>query len=174
MSQKPRNDTHESTFMSLAMLERIVEVPWDSYPRPPYEKVCRIPEALRSVYSANDLNSSRKAAAALTWAIGNDHSGTYYPALLGVLPFVEDLLRNGSIWSRAAVLGFLCDMLFTFAPESGYEEFTDSSGRCINVETEFRAWMHDLHPLLAHLAQHRDEPSKYARELLEEIDGKNG
>src|SRR5262249_51781037 len=153
---------------------KIAEVAWDSYPRPAYAKECRVPEALRSLYSANDLNAASDAAGKLTWAIGNDHSGSYYPALLGVLPFLEDLLRNGTTWSRTVVLGFLSDMLITFRPEPGYEEFTDSSGCCVNVEAEFKAWMRALRPLLSHLAQPQYDWSDYAQELLDEIEGRSG
>jgi len=156
------------------MLEKILETPWGSYPWPEWEKTIRVSEALHCIYAAKDEKSAETASSKLRWAVGNDERGSYYPALIGVLPFLDDVLRNGGRWPRWAVIGVLTDFFWSFGPEPGLEEFADSAGHRISVESEFKAWARNLRPLLSDIAQRRDETSDAARRLLEMIDEKSG
>ena len=158
----------------MLMLQKILETPWDSYAQPEGKASARVPEALRCVYAANDAKSAEAASSKLRWAVGNDHSGTYYPVLLGVLPFLDDLLRNCARWPRETVLGFLTDLFYSFEPEIGYGEVTTTDGRCISVERKFRAWVRNLRPLLSDMAQRQDVMSDAAQGLLKAIDEKSG
>ena len=151
--------------MPFSMFERIAEVAWDSYPRPSYIKVCRVPEALRALYYADEKDDSKDVADQLSWAVGNDHCGSYYPVLLGALPFIEDVLRNGGIRSKSIALCFLYNIL-GHVLDQDCGGFTNSSGNSVDIDAEFRSCMAGLRPLLLDMVQHEDKMSNLARALL--------
>jgi hypothetical protein len=57
------------------------------------------------------------------FAIGNDHKGSYYPAALCAVPLLVRVAATCPGWPRYLALEVLTDLLISFGPEPGYEEF---------------------------------------------------
>lgn len=84
-------------------------------------------------------------------AVGNDHCGTYFPAVLDVIRALGRMLREGSLRVKAAVVDVLCDWPH-YCPERGYDIVQTPDGpRPLRrmVEQELRALRGDLESFLA-------------------------
>ncbi|MEZ5901318.1 MAG: hypothetical protein R3D51_17705 [Hyphomicrobiaceae bacterium] len=68
----------------------------------------------------------------ILYSIGNNHAGTYYPVALTVLPEFDCILLRGSLAACEIVLDVLIELVTSFAPEPGFEYYTDDTG----IETD--------------------------------------
>src|ERR1700683_5701702 len=99
-----------------------------NYAQPEWNTETSVADALANVGESNDSDSSERACNKLLYAVGNNHAGTYYPVLVAVTPFMDEILRIGHPWSVRTVLSVLIDLLSSFEPAPGYETFNDEAG----------------------------------------------
>lgn len=137
----------------------------DHFPQPESNDPGSVEAALEALWSACDEPSAIEAYDAFLWAMGNNHAGTFYPVVLGVLPEIEQLLVSGKPWAQRATIEALIDLGGSFAPEEGYETYLGGS-----VQGTLRAFIHSMRGHIAPLAIGDDARAKSAIDLLELID----
>ena len=103
------------------MLETLETIAWASLAQPASNTADAVPRALRRVAALRSEDEAGAAYHGLLYAVGNDHAGTYYPVVEQVMPFLGEILTEGSDRAREVVLDALTDLLNSFDPESGYE-----------------------------------------------------
>ena len=135
------------------------------FPQPDSNEPDSVEKALLALREANDAQTAVDACDAFLWAMGNNHAGTYYPVVLGVLRELEQILTSGRAWSQRAVMESLIDLGGTFAPEPGYETFMGAS-----VRETLTTFIHSLRHHLVGLAAGSDARAESAADLLELID----
>ena len=134
-------------------------------PQPDSNESDTVEKALLALREANDEQTAVDACDAFLWAMGNNHAGTFYPVVLGVLPALEQILVNGQAWAQRAVMESLIDLGGTFVPEPGYETHLGAS-----VQDTLRTFIQSLRPHLGALATGNDARARSAADLLDLID----
>jgi len=143
------------------MLDRIKSVEWWSHAQPEWNKPTSVADALAKV-----VRSENGAYDSLLYAVGNNHAGTYYPVLLVVMPFLEELIHSGEPSQQRIALSVLDDLFASFHPEPGYEETeTPDVGRQ-NVEVAFKQRVRALVPTLKAIVASGGENSSLAQQLV--------
>jgi hypothetical protein len=142
------------------MLDRIDAVRWSDYAQPEWNKPGSIVDALAGV-----VRGESSAYDSLLYAVGNNHAGTYYPVLLAVMPFLEEILDAGEVSSQRVALDVLIDLFGSFDPEPGYEEVDAPAGGKRSVEEAFAERMHALRPALERIAVDGGSNASLAEEL---------
>jgi hypothetical protein len=140
----------------------------DHFPQPESNDSNSVDAALDALWNAYDEPTANDAYDALLWATGNNHAGTYYPVVLGVLPEIEQILVNGKEWAQRAAMESLIDLGGSFVPAEGYETYLGAS-----VKETLNAFIHSMRHRIAPLATGTDMRAKSAIELLELIDDQN-
>lgn len=135
------------------------------FPQPESNDSGSIEAALGALRNAEDEATALEAYDAFLWAVGNNHLGTFYPVILGVLPEIEQILVGGTVWAQQAVLESLIDLGGTFVPEPGYEEHLG-----VSVHQALRAFIHSMRSHIAPLASGNGPRARSAADLLELID----
>lgn len=135
------------------------------FPQPESNESGTVEAALDALRNSDDESTANEAYDALLWAIGNNHAGTFYPVVLGVLPEIEQILMNGSAWAQRAAMESLIDLGGSFVPEEGYENHLGAS-----VQGVLNAFIHSMRHHIAPLASGNDARAKSAVDLLELID----
>ena len=74
------------------------------FPQPESNDSGSVEAALDGLRDAEDESAASEAYDAFLWAVGNNHAGTFYPVILGVLPEIEQILRNGKAWAQRAAM----------------------------------------------------------------------
>lgn len=143
------------------MLDRIKSVEWRNYAQPEWNKPTSIVDAL-----AKCVESDSAGYDSLLYAVGNNHAGTYYPVLLAVMPFLEELIHIGGPSQQRAAMCVLDDLFASFHPEPGYEEIETTDGRRQSVEGVFRQRVRALAPTLEVIAGSGTANSSLASQLL--------
>ncbi|MEN9361173.1 MAG: hypothetical protein RL095_2708 [Verrucomicrobiota bacterium] len=142
------------------MLEKLKDFDWSMIPGNEYyipEHVT--PAILGLAFPEKDKDVTSDAR----WALGNDHCGTYYPALIWALPFLNEILISGTEEGRNATIGYLFDGL-RFWPEP--ETIQDETGAEVSVHELMKVPLESIRATLRNI----DTPD--ARDLLEDIDKK--
>jgi hypothetical protein len=137
----------------------------DHFPQPPSNDPGTVEDALEALSSAHDESTAVDACDAFLWAVGNNHAGTFYPVILGVLPEIERIVVSGKAWAQRAAIEALIDLGGTFVPEKGHETYLGSS-----VQETLKAFVQSMRRHIAPLATGDDARAKSAAELLELID----
>ena len=137
----------------------------DSYPQPEWNDPDSLGHALEALHNADDASSAQEAHDRFLWAVGDNHSGSYYPVVLAALPGLEQVLLTGNAWAQQTVLESLIDLGGPFVPEEGHETHLGHP-----VKHTLHAFLQTLRPHVAALAQGQHERARSARELLELID----
>jgi hypothetical protein len=135
------------------------------FPQPESNESGSVEAALDALRNANDETTATEAYDAFLWAMGNNHAGTFYPVVLGVLPEIEQILINGQAWAQRAAMESLIDLGGSFVPEEGYENYLGAS-----VQESLDAFIHSMRHHIAPLANGNDARAKSAIDLLELID----
>jgi hypothetical protein len=135
------------------------------FPQPESNDSGSVEAALDALRDAEDESTASEAYDAFLWAMGNNHAGTFYPVILGVLPEIEQILMNGKVWAQRAVMESLIDLGGSFVPEEGYENYLGAS-----VQQALNAFIHSMRHHVAPLANGNDARAKSAMDLLELID----
>ena len=136
-----------------------------SYPQPEWNDPSSVHAALEAVRRAHDEPSANEAYDRLLWAVGNNHSGTFYPVVLAVLPQIEQILINAGTWAQRAAMESLIDLGGSFIPEERYKTHLGAS-----VREQLQAFIHSLRPRVVPLAVGHNARSQSAVDLLELID----
>jgi hypothetical protein len=137
----------------------------DHFPQPDSNDSDSVEAALDALWNAYDESTANDAYDAFLWAVGNNHAGTYYPVVLGVLPEIEQILMDGKAWAQRAAMESLIDLGGSFAPEEGYDTYLGAS-----VKETLNAFIHSMRHRIAPLTNGTDARAKSAIELLELID----
>ncbi len=89
---------------------------------------------------------------AVTSAIGNDHAGTFYPAILDAAPILVEIANHGSRWSSRAALCILDNLCASFWPEVGeYRDHSleEVSEAFLEVLKKFRSTLRNMDDIVA-------------------------
>ena len=135
------------------------------FPQPESNDSGSVEAALDGLRDAEDESAASEAYDAFLWAVGNNHAGTFYPVILGVLPEIEQILRNGKAWAQRAAMESLIDLGGSFLPEEGYENYLGAP-----VQQALNAFIHSMRQHVEPLANGNDARAKSAIDLLELID----
>jgi hypothetical protein len=135
------------------------------FPQPESNESGSVEAALDGLRNSEDESTANEAYDAFLWALGNNHAGTFYPVVLGVLPEIEQILMNGNAWAQRAAMESLIDLGGSFVPEVGYENHLGAS-----VQEALNAFIHSMRHHIAPLANGNDARAKSAVDLLELID----
>lgn len=146
------------------MLERLAEVDWSREAQPTWNAPDEIVRALRAIAEAT-AESRDDAYSRMLYALGNNHAGTYFPIVLQVVPFLGEILRDGSEAARLVTLDVLVDLLGSFAPEAGYEVIATPDGDR-SLRDLLKERCHALRGQVERLLASRAE-RKLAEEVLE-------
>jgi len=137
----------------------------DHFPQPESNDFGSVDASLEALWTAHDESTAVEAYDAFLWAMGNNHAGTFYPVILGVLPEIEKTLVSGKPWAQRATIEALIDLGGSFIPEEGYETYLGGS-----VQETLKAFVHSMRRHIAPLAAGDDARAKSAIDLLELID----
>ena len=135
------------------------------FPQPESNDSGSVEAALDGLRDAEDESAASEAYDAFLWAVGNNHAGTFYPVILGVLPEIEQILRNGKAWAQRAAMESLIDLGGSFVPEEGYENYLGAP-----VQQALNAFIHSMRQHVEPLANGNDARAKSAIDLRELID----
>jgi hypothetical protein len=135
------------------------------FPQPESNESGTVEAALDALRNAKDETTAHEAYDAFLWAMGNNHAGTFYPVVLGVLPEIEQILTSAPAWAQRAAMESLIDLGGSFVPEEGYENHLGAS-----VQGSLKAFIQSLRHHVAPLAHGNDARAKSAIDLLELID----
>ena len=135
------------------------------FPQPESNDSGSVEAALDGLRDAEDESAASEAYDAFLWSVGNNHAGTFYPVILGVLPEIEQILRNGKAWAQRAAMESLIDLGGSFVPEEGYENYLGAP-----VQQALNAFIHSMRQHVEPLANGNDARAKSAIDLLELID----
>lgn len=138
---------------------------FSQFPQPESNESNTIQDALEALRTAHNLDSANEAYDRFLWSVGNNHSGTFYPVVLAVLPQIEQILTNSGGWAQRAAMESLIDLCGSFVPESGHEVYLG-----LSVQEALQAFAHSMRPRVAHLVNGTGALSKSASDLLELID----
>jgi hypothetical protein len=118
------------------------------FPQPESNESGSVEAALVALRDAKDESAANEAYDAFLWAMGNNHAGTFYPVVLGVLPEIEQILMTGNAWAQRAVMESLIDLGGSFVPEEGYENYLGAS-----VQESLNAFIDSMRHHIAPLAK---------------------
>ena len=138
---------------------------FDQFPQPESNDSSSVESALEALRNSHDPSSAEEAHDRFLWAMGNNHTGTFYPVILAVLPQIEQILRDGGTWPSRAVIESFIDLGGSFVPEEGHEEYLGAS-----VQETLRAFIQSMRPRVALLAQGGGALATSASDLLDLID----
>jgi hypothetical protein len=131
------------------MLEGLDQVPWPSFPQPAENRPQAVPEALRALVGVKDQRAADAVYDRLLHALGNNHSGTYYPVAVAAIPFLAEVLAKGERLPRQATLDVLIDLVGSFSPEPGFEVMPSPNPR--SVAGALRDAVNEVRPMLVAL-----------------------
>jgi hypothetical protein len=135
------------------------------FPQPDSNDSGSVEAALSAIRNAENESTANEAYDAFLWAVGNNHSGTFYPVVLGALLEIEQILVSGKDWAKRAAIESLIDLGGSFVPEDGYENYLGAS-----VQETLKEFIHSMRNHIAPLANGNDALAKSAVDLLELID----
>lgn len=97
-------------------LEQLATTSW-SLAQPSGNAPSAISDAIRRLAAASTSDEAALAYHAFLSSVGNNHAGTYFPVVIDTLPFLEDIIRDGSMVARNATLDALIDLVGSFEPD---------------------------------------------------------
>lgn len=103
-------------------INEILSKDWSIYSGPEYYEPQKVPKAIIDLISLNLEDSYDQVYNNFLFAIGNNHAGTYYPAILGTLKYIIEIALNNDpdmAISRACALNILIDLYCSFGAEVG-------------------------------------------------------
>lgn len=98
----------------------LLKINWEAYSGPRYYEPARVVESLTALADLADRAQANEVGNKVTNAIGNDHSGTYYPAVLSALDIIASIEKASPVGSiRRVCAGAILNNLYYFEPELG-------------------------------------------------------
>ncbi len=151
------------------MFEALDTVSWTVACQPEWNTTDEIPNSLRQLASCDPKSGWVKPYRRFLYAVGNDHAGTYYPAVLSTIPFLGEILKNGSETAQIGTLNALIDLIGTFYPEPGCEKINNPNGEQPEVRLQLVLEARRLYPLIHEIAvdsSKESETRQFADDLL--------
>lgn len=109
------NDEYENQ-----LLNKIRKTDWQQYKGPKDYSYRKVYPAFEDMILLRKEENKWKVNSNFKYALGNDHGGTYYPAVLSGLPLLIDLVMHSPHEPvRNCALEVLCDWSSSFEPELG-------------------------------------------------------
>ena len=98
----------------------IDRIDWKSFSGPEYYEPDRVYSALISLISLKEESLNNKVYNNVLVAIGNNHAGTYYPAVQKALKYIIQTAISGNTEiAKNCALNILIDLYASFCPEIG-------------------------------------------------------
>lgn len=145
------------------------------YPMPEGSSAGIIEDALESIRTCTDEESSTRAYHRILYAVGNNHAGIYHPVAVPVVRRLGELLADDNAWARRVALDSLIDLSYTFFPDPRHYTMLLPDGASADTETILHEAVRSLRGAVARILSNtrseKDEVS-LASELLEWIDGR--
>lgn len=145
----------------MTVLDRVKGVHWRLYDQPEWNDPLSVPKAIEKL-----LNSEEDAYICLINAVGNNHAGTYYPIVLELLPFLEEIIKANEPSPQRIAICFLDDLFASFHPQSGYEKLRDGTAQHQDLEVTFRSRVRQLMPILMPISSSTGPNAALASEFL--------
>jgi hypothetical protein len=102
-------------------IEQLATTSWESFAQPPGNAPSAISDAILRLSAADTADAAELAYNAFLFAVGNNHAGTYFPVVIETLPFLEEIVREGSVVARNAALDVLIDLVGSFEPDPDFQ-----------------------------------------------------
>lgn len=150
----------------------IDDIEWASYPQPADNRPDSVPRALGELATASSDAAAREAYDSFLFAVGNNHAGTYYPVVVPAIDFLAEVVASAPEPARIAALDILVDLVSSFEPQPGHEQFVRPTGEAVELRTALRQKVRGLMPLLRTVAEDEARPAsarKLARDLLDAL-----
>ncbi len=146
------------------MLEHLDQIDWTAFPGPKWYRPHNIPAAIKGLASRAGLGVGHQALS----AFGNDHAGTYYPAVFAVLPFLREILEQGDRDARMATMAVFDDLTY-FSPEPEFSVVLSPNGEKTPLVDLVKGGMlgfRDTFEALASSSRSDEAERTLAREIL--------
>lgn len=144
-----------------AALKGIDGFPWAAFAQPEGNDGQSVPRALRALAACASKDDHYEAYNRMLYALGNNHAGTYCPAVLPAVAFLGEILERGGEWPRIVVLDVLTDLVGSFVPERGFDRVTTPEGETRALRDLLLERVSTLAPRVQAIAA---DPSRGARE----------
>jgi len=145
----------------------IIEFDWSTYSGPEYYKPENVPQTLIELLELDDENLNSSVYNKVLFAIGNNHGGTYYPAIEKALKYIIATALNGnSEIARSCSLNILIDLYASFDPELGNYNYISFEELKVKVKQEIESISFDLEAFSSNLIE-SSRNKNLAIELLE-------
>ena len=151
------------------MLEGLNDIDWKAVVQPEDNEPDALRQAILHVAHASTGEQADFAANDILYAVGNNHRGTYYPAVLTVLPFLREILEVGQTWARITVLNVLTDLAGSYQPDERHATIQMASGEVVKLADALHAAVSEMRPLIHRLAE-SSELSNNERRLATELE----
>jgi hypothetical protein len=106
-----------------SLVAAIEQAQWERFAGPEHYDPERARQSLRRLVLVEGKAAAEAAYNDVLFGIGNNHAGSYYPAALCAVPLLVQISALGRPWPRDGALEVLTDLLTSFQPEPGYEDF---------------------------------------------------
>jgi hypothetical protein len=133
-------------------------------PQPEWNQSSSLSSAFDKILAAHDEDSTEVAYTTLLYAIGNNHAGTYYPIVLAIIPFAQQVLSESGTWPCRAILDVLVDLVESFQPEPAHATFDERPLRDLLKER-----LRELVPLLNGLRRRQETSLPQVSQLLQKF-----
>lgn len=147
------------------------EIAWERFDGPEEYRPSSVLPALEAMASARTGNEAQAAYHAVLFAVGNNHGGTFYPAVVAALPLVLEMTRSGRPWTRFAAVEVAIECVTSFEPEPGFERTVLPDGRMCDVDAAVTRICGEALPRLQHQLDEERHPETRAAlsELVAEV-----
>ena len=111
--------------MNKSIENKIKSVNWDKYSGPEYYAPNRLIESLISLSKFDESQAKNGLDNEVLFSVGNNHAGTYYPAILDAADLLIELERSSEIEATRKCAYVILNDLYYFGPELGsYDNHT--------------------------------------------------
>jgi hypothetical protein len=99
--------------------DEILSINWSVYNGPEYYDPYNVADTLISLLELKDIKQAEEIGRRVISAIGNDHAGTYYPAVLSALDIIISIEKEPNNKTRKICANSILNNLYYFEPEIG-------------------------------------------------------
>jgi hypothetical protein len=143
-------------------------VRWAAIPGPVDYRPNRVPEALRKVSTA--ARGELDYDGDISFAVGNDHRGTLYPASVPAVAFLLEIIAVRPGPPRQVALLVLLTWWGMFQPDPEYGSYTGDDGRVVDIVTGVMEQVAASVELLRRIGAEDTQARGLVRELLAALD----
>lgn len=105
--------------MTRSINKKIVEIDWDKYTGPESYDPVRLKQALIALNNYDESNAKNGLDNEILFSLGNNHRGTFYPAVLEALDILISIESSGKLESSRKCAYAVLNDLYYFEPEVG-------------------------------------------------------